>query len=121
MRSILTALLLTCSLLLQASGAAADGPSHTHAVYGSRHYLGGWTRITQYVQCCITASGSRVFYGEVAAPYWIPLHAHVVIPGLGTFVVLDRGAFNDNHLDLWVPYYPYSGIPDWRRGVYWTA
>jgi 3D (Asp-Asp-Asp) domain-containing protein len=69
----------------------------------------------------VTASGARVFYGEVAAPYWIPLYAQVVIPGLGRFVVLDRGAFNDNHLDVYVPWYPRAGVRDWYRGVYWTT
>ena len=86
-----------------------------------RHRFSGLVRVTQYTQCCITASGRHVFYGEVAAPSWIPLYAHVVIPGLGRFIVLDRGAFGDNTIDVYVPYYPYPGIRDWYRGVYFTS
>jgi hypothetical protein len=87
-----------------------------------RHYLGGWTRTTQYIDCCITASGRTVFYGELAAPPAIPFGSRVTIPGLGRFVVADRGgAVWGNHLDLWVPYVGYHDIKDWYRGVYWTA
>jgi hypothetical protein len=100
---------------------AGSVAAHGHPPRPVRHYLGGWTRVTQYTQCCVTASGARVFYGEVAAPYWIPLYAQVVIPGLGRFVVLDRGAFNDNHLDVYVPWYPFAGVRDWYQGVYWVA
>jgi hypothetical protein len=99
-----------------------SGPAHAKHYTPVRHYLNGrygWFRTTQYVQCCVTASGRTVFYGEVAAPYSIPFYAHVVLPGIGTFVALDRSAFNDR-VDIYVPYYPYPGIPDWVRGAYWT-
>jgi len=119
LRALLAAALLTLCLVAPVGGAAAHG----HPPRPALHYLAGrdgWSRITQYVQCCVTASGWPVFYGEVAADPAIPFGAHVHIPGLGVFVVWDRGGgVRGAHLDVYVPYYPYPGIHDWYRGVYW--
>ena len=110
--------LIRGSILLALLWCLSAQPSLGRSLQG-RHYLGGWTRTTQYNLCCITASGRSVYWGAVAAPYWIPLYAHVVIPGLHkTFLVLDRGLLGDNQIDIWVPYYPY-GIKDYYQGVYW--
>ncbi len=99
-----------------------NGGPPLHAAGPTHHYLGGWTRTTQYTDCCVTASGRGVFFGELAAPTFIPFGARVTIPGLGVFTALDRGgAVQGNHLDIWVSRYPFPGIRDWYRGVYWTA
>ena len=61
-----------------------------------------------------------VHWGELAADPSVPFGARMVLPGLGTFSVQDRGsAVLGAHVDVWVPYYPYPGIPDWVRGAYW--
>lgn len=97
-------------------------PGIGHAKHPAvRHYFGGSTRVTYYDEGYITASGHPVFYGEVAAPYWVPLYSHVVIPGLGTFQVLDRGLLGSNQIDVYEPYVGYRRINDWYRGVYWWS
>ena len=58
----------------------------------------------------ITASGHKVKYGYVACN-WLPFNTKVHIKGLGTFVVMDRGAkslFGSKtnhikHLDVYLP------------------
>ena len=75
-------------------------------------------KITAYcscVKCCgksdgITASGHKVKYGYVACN-WLPFHTKIHIKGLGTFIVMDRGAkslFGSKtnhikHLDVYLP------------------
>jgi 3D (Asp-Asp-Asp) domain-containing protein len=57
----------------------------------------------------------------VAAPPNIPFGARVVIPGLGTFQVTDRGgAIEGNHFDVFLPWPGFRRLKDWYRGVYWT-
>lgn len=96
-------------------------PPSAHAKHQAvRHSYTGWVRVTQYVDCCVTASGARVFYGEAAGPPGVPFGAKVHIPGLGVYTVLDRGpAVYGAHFDIWVPYYPYPGIRDYYRGVWY--
>lgn len=90
-----------------------------------RHYMGGCTRTTQYDLVGWTAGGVWVYYGELAADYSLGYGTHVVIPGLGTFKVEDRGpAVYGNHLDLWVPYVGYAppgghSVNDCYWNVYW--
>jgi hypothetical protein len=118
LRALLAAALLGACLVAPAGDVAARG---SHPPRQIRHFFGGWTRTTWYVQCCITASGRRVFYGEVAAPDWVPLGATVVIPGLGRFLALDRGgAVWGNHLDVYLPWPGYHYVADYYTGVYWT-
>lgn len=89
-----------------------------------RHYLNGphgLTRTTWYDYGSITASGRPVFYGEVAADRGVPFGARMVLPGLGTFVVLDRGgAIVGTRVDVYLPYPGYRFVPDFVRGAYWT-
>jgi 3D (Asp-Asp-Asp) domain-containing protein len=119
MRRVFLSLVIVLALAAQLALPAYTVARHARI----RHYLAGpsgWTRTTQYTQCCVTASGARVFYGEVAADPSVPFGAHVHIPGLGVFVVLDRGgAVWGAHLDIYVPSYPRAGIRDWYRGVWW--
>lgn len=125
MRRALCILLLLISLFGETSPSHGEvSPTKVHRSEPRivRHYLNGphgWTRTTQYVDCCVTASGVGVYYGEVAADPSIPFGATMVIPRLGRFTVYDRGgAVYGAHIDIWVPYYPY-GIRDYYRGVYW--
>ena len=84
----------------------------------SRAMAGEVFKITAYcscVKCCgksdgITASGHKVKYGYVACN-WLPFHTKIHIKGLGTFIVMDRGAkslFGSKtnhikHLDVYLP------------------
>lgn len=101
--------------------ALQSGPVHARHVV--RHYLNGQyglTRTTWYDYGSITASGRGVFYGEVAADPSIPFGARMHVPGLGTFVVLDRGgAVWGAHIDIYEPYPGYKSIDDYYRGVWW--
>ena len=114
LRAVLALLILLCLCT----------PNHASGARPTRHYLNGrygWTRVTQYDYGTVTASGARVFYGEVAADPSIQFGRHIVVPGLGRFVVLDRGGMvYGAHIDVYVPFYPYPGIRDWYQGVYWT-
>lgn len=124
LRALLAALVLVgATSTAQASTKKVHHPKKIHhtlpITQAPRHYL-GWTRTTQYIDCCVTASGYHVYYGEVAADPSIPFGATVVIPGLGYFTVRDRGgAVYGSHVDIWVPYFPYHGIRDYYAGVYW--
>lgn len=113
LRTVLALLLLVCLGL--------DEP--TAQAHPTRHYLNGphgLTRSTWYDYGSITASGRPVFYGEVAADRDVPFGARMVLPGLGTFVVLDRGgAIVGARVDVYLPYPGYRFVPDWVRGVYW--
>lgn len=112
----LCASLLLCALCLPQSASARQSKPWQPV----RHYFPGWLRVTQYLDCCITASGRHVYYGEAAGPPWIPFGAVVVIPGLGRFTVWDRGgAVWGNHIDIWVPYYPRPDVKDWYKGCWW--
>jgi len=113
---------LLCTILLFPPVQVTHGAIRHHGI--TRHYLNGphgWTRTTQYTYGTITASGHHVYFGEVAADPSIPFGAHMVLPGLGTFTVWDRGgAVYGAHVDVYVPYYPYPAVPDWVQGAYWT-
>lgn len=85
----------------------------------TRHYFGGATRVTQYLPTGNpTASGIYPYWGELAAPYWVPLYAHVTVPGVGRFVVLDRGLLGSNQVDIFV-WRVTRTIPDYAQGVFW--
>ena len=77
--------------------------------------------MTQYTQCCITASGARVYYGEAAGPSWMSFGTVVVVPGLGRFVILDRGGLVQGccHIDIWTPFVRYA-VHDWYAHAYWV-
>ena len=60
--------------------------------------------------CCgstakgLTAAGTRIAPGTIAAPRNIPLRTRVTVTGLGSFVVLDRTARRfDGRWDIYIP------------------
>lgn len=109
MRTVI-ALLLALTLAVQ--------PAHA-AKHPIRHWM-GTIRVTQYLWTSNrTASGYWPFVGECAADPSIPFGSRVTVPGLGTYIVLDRGsAVYGAHIDLFVWRLNYS-IHDYYAGAYW--
>lgn len=116
-RSTCTLLLLFCLL------SCWPVPVRIQARAAHWHIFPSALRVTQYTDCCVTASGRRVFYGEAAGPPWMPFGTKVRVPGLGTFVILDRGGLVQGccHIDIWVPRFPLPGVRDWYSGATWLS
>lgn len=116
MRKPIGALLMIAVLCLQSGPTEAKHQAVRHYLNG----LHGLTRATWYDYGSVTASGRGVFFGEVAADPSIPFGSTMVLPGEGTFVVLDRGgSVYGAHVDVYLPYPGYRYVPDWVRGAYW--
>ena len=106
----LRAALLALALLLLARPVAADERD-------------GWWETTAYTcppHCGLTASGTQVGYGSVAAPWWVPFGTPVLIDGWYVGTVQDRGGdIVGNRLDIFLPTYG-EAIQWGRRSVYVT-
>src|SRR5882672_8306923 len=86
---ILRAVICACLLALSCLWPSAVSSRPSRQV---RHYFPGLLRVTQYLWTGNrTASGAWPYYGEAAGPPWMRFGTVVVVPGLGRFVILDRG------------------------------
>lgn len=116
MRRLTCALLLALLLLWQSPALGRQSKPSAPI----RHYFPGWLRVTQYTWTGYrTASGQWPYWGECAADPTIPFGARIVVKGLGTFTVLDRGsAVYGAHIDIFVPFLMFR-IRDYYAHSYW--